>query len=333
MDNLTHSLVGWTMARAGIDRGAAGAAVLVVVGANLPDLDVITAFGGWLTYFQYHRGWSHSLAMAPLLALLPLPLWWWFARKQRPDWKAWAGAWLACFAGILSHLFLDCWNSYGIRLAIPFSYEWFQLDWVFVVDLWIWFLLLPAALGPVLARLVYSEIGARKGSGRGGAALTLALLVAFLAARAGLHSMALGAMESRLYEGHAPIHVAALPGPFVPWRWTGVVETEHTWLLIPVDLGQDFDPESGRRLHRPEIELPAANAVRNSPTGRVFLAATRFPCWRVLPSRNADGGTSIRITDLRFGSPEEARYGASFELDASGRVVKEKFGPISDLER
>jgi hypothetical protein len=45
----------------------------------------------------------------------------------------------------------------------------------------------------------------------------------------------------------------------------------------------------------------------------------------VLPSPRAEGGSDVTITDLRFGLPEEARFQATFEFDASGRMVSEYF--------
>jgi len=183
MDNLTHSLVGLVLARVGLNRLGVGATALVIVGANLPDIDVVTAVAGRLKYLEYHRGWTHSFALAPVLALLPLPIWWLSTRKCSAGLKSFAYAWLAVFAGLLSHLFLDCWNTYGVRILLPFSDDWYRLDWVYIVDLWIWAILLVGALAPLLVRLVDNEIGARRGSGRGGAWVVLLLLCGFIALR------------------------------------------------------------------------------------------------------------------------------------------------------
>ena len=38
------------------------------------------------------------------------------------------------YAGLLSHMFLDFLNSYGIRLLMPFSGRWFYGDSVFIID-------------------------------------------------------------------------------------------------------------------------------------------------------------------------------------------------------
>ncbi len=150
MDNVTHSLVGLMMAR--VSKQNAG---MMIVAANLPDLDVVSFLGGSVTYLEYHRGLTHSLAAAPLLALIPMLLF------RRRDWAAY----LACLAGVLSHLLLDWTNIYGIRLLLPFSSKWLHLDITDVVDPWILLMLLLAVAAPALAGLVSSEIGAKKGSG------------------------------------------------------------------------------------------------------------------------------------------------------------------------
>ncbi len=334
MDNLTHSLVGLMIARAGLNRLGPRSTALIVVGANLPDGDLVTALSGGLTYLQCHRGWTHALAISPLLALLPLPIWWLFARKERPGWKAFVFAFLAVLAGGLSHVFLDAWNTYGIRMMLPFSGEWYRLDWVYIVDLWIWAILLVGVLGPLLARMVNSEIGVvRRKQGRGGAWLVLGLLCAFLTVRATLHAQAVGVLESRMYDSRKPLRITALPGPFAPWQWTGLVETDRAWSVVPVDLLRDFDPDAGRTLLKPEAPLPQEPAIRASKTGSIFLAFTRYPYWRATPSPRIEGGTLIKICDLRFGLPEDARFTASFEFDASGRLVNENFSMTADKDR
>lgn len=334
MDNLTHSLVGLMIARAGLNRLGPRSTALLIVGANLPDVDLATAVSGALFYFQCHRGWTHALAISPLLALLPLPIWWLFARKEHPGEKAFLFAYLAVFAGILSHILLDCWNTYGIRIMLPFNSEWYRLDWVYIVDLWIWVILLIGVFAPLLARLVNSEIGAaRKKQGRGGAWLVLSLLGVFLGLRTMWHGEAIGVLESRMYDSRRPVHVTALPGPFVPWKWTGIVETDRAWSVVPVDVLGDFDPDAGRTLLKPEAPLPQESAIRASKTGKVFLAFTRQPYWRASPSPRIEGGTVVKVCDLRFGLPEDARFSATFEFDASGRMVHESFGMSAEKDR
>ena len=74
MDNLTHSLVGLFLSRAGVNRWSPRATAIVVLAANLPDVDVVSAMGGAPGYLHWHRAWTHSLLAMPLEALVAVAL-------------------------------------------------------------------------------------------------------------------------------------------------------------------------------------------------------------------------------------------------------------------
>ena len=52
------------------------------------------------------------------------------------------GLLLACFLGTLSHPMLDFLNTYGTRLLEPLSHRWFYGDTLFIMDPWIWLMLI-----------------------------------------------------------------------------------------------------------------------------------------------------------------------------------------------
>src|SRR5919112_5250167 len=71
MDNLTHSLVGLTAAKAGLEKLSPGATVLCLLAANSPDSDIIVlAFGDRWTFLQHHRGITHAIVGVIALAIL-----------------------------------------------------------------------------------------------------------------------------------------------------------------------------------------------------------------------------------------------------------------------
>lgn len=325
MDNLTHSLTGLLLARSGLNRLAPRATALAVIAANLPDLDIVSGVNGSLCYLAHHRGFTHALFWAPLLALAALPLWWLLARKEQPGKRQWAGAYLVALAAILSHLGLDFLNIYGIRLQLPFSAAWPRLDLVNIVDVWIWAILLICTLGPMLARLVYSEIGARGATGRGMAITGLVLMVAYLFGRAELHARAVETLQSRLYEKEQPRLTVALPGAANPWQWTGVVETNSAWHVLPLNLlARDFDPDAGRVFYKPDISRVRA-AVLGTETARVYLNFSQCPLWRVTPVTTPEGASLVHIYDLRFGVPDDGVFSCEFLVDATGKVLRERF--------
>jgi len=151
MDNLTHSLVGAVLGQAGLKRTTGLAMPALIIGANLPDVDAACFF--WLEgteHLAFRRGITHG---PPALVLLPLVLagllWGWdrwqTRRGTRPEARlpvrfGWLYA--MAFIGCLSHPALDWLNVYGIRLLEPFSSEWFYGDTLFIIDVWLWAILI-----------------------------------------------------------------------------------------------------------------------------------------------------------------------------------------------
>jgi inner membrane protein len=307
MDNVTHSLVGLMMSRV-----SGKNAWMMVVAANFPDIDIVSWAGGSLTYLEYHRGIAHSLAAAPVLALIAMLLF------RNRSWQAY----LACLAGVLSHLLLDWTNTYGIRLELPFSGRWLHLDMTDVVDPWILLVFLLAIAAPALAGLVRSEIGARKESGakRGWAWVALAFLLAYEGGRFAAHQRALAVMGARLYNGKPAIRISAIPDRWTPYKWRGVAEGDGYVVDVPVDLNTEFDPSEGRIDY---ASPPNEAALRTRPF-QVFAAFNQLPFWKT--EKLVDGSTEVQLIDLRFGTPENPGFAASAVISPSGEVREAKFG-------
>ena len=124
MDNISHSLTGLALSRAGLNRFTPHAALLLLLSANMPDIDIFALAKGPLAYLEVHRGPTHCLLAIPILALECVLLVAAFYRQRLP----WFQAWVVCSIGVASHLLLDWTNSYGIRPFLPFSMQWFYLD-------------------------------------------------------------------------------------------------------------------------------------------------------------------------------------------------------------
>jgi inner membrane protein len=147
MDNLTHTLFGLTLAKAGFERATPLATTTLLIASNMPDIDSVMRFRGGFVDLENHRGITHSFVGLLLLsAILTLILVFldkrfrlrhdMFRRPIRPL-RIFA---LAYLAG-LCHLLMDFTNNYGVRPFLPFSGKWFYGDLVFVVDPWIWLIL------------------------------------------------------------------------------------------------------------------------------------------------------------------------------------------------
>lgn len=313
MDNITHSLVGLMMSRAPAERPPR-AAVMMVLAANAPDIDVVSGLRGSLSYLEWHRSYTHSLAFAPLMAIIPLLLVWRFSLR----------GYLYSLAAVLSHLLLDWTNVYGIRMLLPFSHRWLRLDQTDVVDPWILALLLLAVAAPALARMVSSEIGSRRSAGpmRGWAWFALIALVCYEGARYTAHRRALAVMGAHLYNGTIAERITATPARENPLRWRGVVEADGFVDILPVDLSQEFDPSAGR-IEYAAAPDPALDAARRTQPFEVFSRFNQLPFWKATP---VPDGTLVELIDLRFGTPQLPGFEARAVVDASGQVHDARFG-------
>ena len=332
MENLTHALTGWTLARAGLDRQVPAGGALLILAANVPDVDVLAAIRGSAAYLDHHRGITHSLAASPAMAaicVLPFALW---RRGGFPWLRAWLGAW----AAVLSHLAWDWTNIYGIRLFEPFSSAWLRADWVSVLDPAVWLILIAGSFWPFLSRLVSQEIGARPRDGRGAAVAILVLLCVYVGARGVLHARAIETIESRIYEEGPPTRVAALPDLLNPFRWQAIIEHPNAVRLTRVMLHQEFDPTSGRLYYRGQGQHTVARIAARTEPFQVFQRFSAFPYWTVSSTHYGDwGGFIVEVCDLRFGQPGEGRFTARALLDHRHELVESgfQFSPKGQLPR
>src|SRR3989442_4361022 len=152
MENVSHTLAGFVLARSGLDETTPLAATALVIGANLPDVDLAwSSFRSALVYFHYHRGWTHSLFGVLVLAIL---LWvvllgvdrCVLASRSATGARARPLPLLAAAAiGAGSHLLMDAANSYGVQPLLPWSDRWMYGDLWAIVDPWLWLFLGGAA--------------------------------------------------------------------------------------------------------------------------------------------------------------------------------------------
>ncbi|MEM6793435.1 MAG: metal-dependent hydrolase [Acidobacteriota bacterium] len=193
MDPLTHTFFGALLAETGLKRRSALATATLMVGANLPDVDVIAYAWGPDAALGFRRGWTHGVvAMAVLpavLTVLVLAAERWRRRRGSTDPPSEPRqVLLLSTLAVLSHPLLDWLNTYGVRVLMPLDGTWFYGDALFIVDPWIW-LLLGGALF-----LLHS---ARR--------------------RAQMAWVALAALLT------APVVLGAGPHAWAPWAWFGAL--------------------------------------------------------------------------------------------------------------
>jgi len=139
MDSITHIVLGAAIGEVTLGKRIGNKAMLwgALIG-TIPDLDVfITPFLKPVNALFFHRGISHSLLAAifliPVIGFILSKV----EKRQGIDLKTWI--WFSSLP-LLSHLFIDCFNTYGTGLFEPFSSLRIAYDSMAIIDI---FFLLP----------------------------------------------------------------------------------------------------------------------------------------------------------------------------------------------
>jgi inner membrane protein len=315
-------MVGLFLARAGFRHATPRATAIMVVAANIPDIDVVSWLWGGAAYIHYHRNLTHSLIALPFMALLAVAIVRCFGRGE----IKWLSAWIIALIAVASHLILDLTNIYGVRLLLPFSGRWFHQDITPVIDVTIFSIVLLGVAAPALGRLVGSEIGERnKDAGKAGwAVTTLLLFFAYDYGRSIAHDRAIAILQSHTYNGLAARRVAAFPAQN-PLVWQGIAELSNAVLEVPLDLRGSFHAIDEQTFVKPP-RTPGVNAALQTFPFQRMLEFVQWPLWIVAPGR-------VTLVDLRFGSPHDSLFAASATVDEQGRVINSQFGTNPGKQR
>jgi inner membrane protein len=323
LEPLTHFLTGACLSRAGLNRKTGLATLTLVLAAEAPDVDIAGLAGGSLSYFQHHRGFTHTLLGAPFVAALALVVV--YAIYRIMQWRGrgtkvpvnWKVLYLYALMSAFLHIFLDFMNSYGVRPFAPFLPRWYSWDIVSLIDPTMLLVLFLGLVTPSLLGLITDEVGVKKQQfrGRGGAWFALTCLVLVIVARDIGHRRALSAMQSVEYRNQEAIRLSAFAPRMTvnPFAWTGVVETQNFFAVMRVDsLSGEVDTQNKMLIRYKPEETPVTLAAKNSRLGRVFLDWAQYPIVETEPVMSSRGyqvitGYQVQFVDLRFTSLDAPR--------------------------
>ncbi len=301
MDPLTHGLLGLAVgALRRSERDRAAVLLGCVLAAELPDLDYLWPAGDPVLHsLRAHRGLTHAVVMAPLVALTATLLARLaFRRASVPSVFAWSLP-----SVLFAHLLADAWTGWGTRLALPFSDARVTLDWMMVVD--------PLFTLPLL---IGSLWGVRRHTVLRRAVLTgAAISCAYLAVRIGIRAD-LTARVERAYPTAEVVQVfPSWLGP-TEWRYAAVLPEHYAVGRVAAFAQPD---EQATHVRNTETALsPLALASR---TVQEALAWARIPMVSEQPRRPS--GTEVSIADLRYHLNGSPTLSFRMELDGRGRLI------------
>ncbi|MBA3576717.1 MAG: metal-dependent hydrolase [Sphingomonas sp.] len=303
MDNITHSLVGWTLGQAGLKTQTRKGMAALILAANMPDVDV---FFGWVPWepLAMHRGFTHGIVggvvvMPPILAGLLLLLDRWQVsrgttfKSGRPMRAGWLVA--LCYLGALTHPLLDLTTTYSVQLLSPFSTDWFHADGLFIIDLGLWLVL---ALSIFWSKLKEK----RGGEWRRPAQAAIAIALAYIAVNLAISYRAHSKVQQWAGDREAQAVFASSP-PFYFWRRNLV------WREGDCYRRSSFDPLAGfgsvTACEPTSMDDPSVRqAIRSDPGLRDFLK------WSIMPQAAVERSRcSVKVTigDARYGRSGSSR--------------------------
>lgn len=305
MDNLCHSLVGAALGKAGLARRTTLGMSTLVIANNLPDLDVAVFVTNTLAV-SFRRGWTHGL---PAQLTLPLVLTGAMLaydrlilqpstrrdaslRPSAPKAKA-GELLLLSYLGVLLHVFMDWMNSYGVRLLMPFSGQWFYGDALFIVDPWLY---LALGAGWWLSR--QREVKGQPHASHP-ARIGVAIAVIYVGTMLASNFVARNAVRAGLDRAGRPADTRFMVTP---------VAVNPLSREVIVDVGDRY--EKGNLWFEPQphfrpagfgmlkgLDDAEAQAALQTPRARAFLRWSRFPFVQV--DRNTSP-PSIWLNDYRY---------------------------------
>ncbi len=375
MDNLTHSLTGALAAKfvetktekqpnAKQQRAVFW---LFVICANLPDIDVLLGlYGDPIFSTRHHRGLTHSVLFAPIIALAPALIWYsWSMRQNIPPLRGAVGGlafiaaafrnlftpkahppgppqggnfmepyffvrlYLCALLGILIHIAFDVITSYGTRLLLPFSETRFALDWMFIVD--------PFFTLPLAALLALGKAWPRR---RKWLVMSAALFVlGYLGLEAACSRLAHERTQQALRtHGIAPTKISVLPQPLSVFKWKALAQTEAAVYQAFFSLWEEKPLAFEKFDNASDAFVAAAIAT---PEVQWYLTFARHPWIRSVKMGEQH---VVELTDLQFSvdqalinalgaSERQLPFVMRFEFSSQGELLRRDFNGTSFTTR
>jgi len=284
MDSLTQIVLGGAVGEAVLGKKVGNKAILWgAIAGTIPDLDTLPGqFMDTVDRLSIHRGFSHSIIfavlLAPLLALLISKIY----KKKEASWWEWTQLF---FWGLFTHPLLDIFTTWGTQLLWPLDWR-IALHSIFVIDP---LYTLPFLLCLLVVLFLKRSNPIRSKINRLGLYLSSAYLLWSIGVKLYVNSRLEDYLEER---GIDYLSYQSRPSPLNTVLWTFNIEQEDQFLICYYSL---FDEKMELKMISVPIQDELLLDYRNHPDIEqlIFLTKGYYTIEAV------DGG--VRMNDLRFG--------------------------------
>ena len=301
MDPLSHALLGHAIAQSTPAPRQRGVTWALVLGALMPDADLILVTQGFDVYLRAHAQGTHSVIGSPIDALVVATFLRLIIRHSR-----WSTLWLAAWAGVLSHIVTDLASGSDMAILWPFSPRYFG------------FHLFTMGEPLVLVTLIVGVIAwwRWRAQSRAIAGSVLAILISFVGLKyaSKLRAQAVYARTVRL-EVPVVSRIRAMRGHILEW-WVHdrTANRVRAW---------DVESLGDAQLVFERKDAPASPAIdasRELPNVRRFLTLDGIPFVR---TEQEGDKTIVLWSDVRHCSADECDVSFGGTFDASGHAVNQ----------
>jgi membrane-bound metal-dependent hydrolase YbcI (DUF457 family) len=303
MDNLTHTLVGATLAKAGLEKKfGKGTLLTLIIASNLPDIDAFWAMvRGGADAFLTRRMVTHSVPGIMVLSLLLA-----FVISRFNKNIKFSHLVFLALMGMVGHLFFDLVNSYGVVMLYPFSMKRFELSWIFIIDLVLWAIMLTPFIFKLILREKADLLKLCRVSG-----VSVIIYVGFCALGHYQGERLLNRIERE--ENISPQFSYVFPEALGCHRFRGVLRKNDTYTgyLLNVFQGQY---KKMAEIKTDELS-PVVAKARENPFAKKLEWFAKAPVWEVTASGS-------QVYDLRFMSfvLKSRRPHFVFQFDPEGNL-------------
>lgn len=220
MDSLTHIALGAAIGEVALGKKVGNKAIIygAVIG-SFPDFDVVlTPFIEPTKALLFHRGISHSIFVA--LLLIPLIAYGLSKIEKNKNliFKDWL---LFSFLTYSSHIFIDCFNTYGTGIFEPFSSYRVAYDSMAIIDI---FFLFPLLILIIWASFIPYQKRFRRVIASIGLSISAIVLIFSIINKEIITERAINQLK---LQGLSCNRLITTPAPLTNFYWATVAENEH----------------------------------------------------------------------------------------------------------